>query len=129
MPVPPLPGVVTLIVTNVPAHRDATFTPAALAITGATGCATTVQLTLLLDDVVQPVPVDVLLDSIVLVPVTAAKLGTVVLHDVKPEPSLYLYSSVDVPVPPVPAVTVTVNICPAHTVALLGLFVIPGADG
>jgi hypothetical protein len=35
----------------------------------------------LLEDVLHPVPVDVLLDSIRLVPTTAAKLGTVVPHD------------------------------------------------
>jgi hypothetical protein len=50
-------------------------------IPGATGCATTLQLTWLLEDVLHPVPVDVLLDSIRLVPTTAAKLGTVVPHD------------------------------------------------
>ena len=70
---------VTVTVNVCPAHTVASL--GLFTIAGAAGCATTVQLTLLLDDVVQPVPVDVLLDSIVLVPVTAAKLGTTVLHD------------------------------------------------
>src|SRR5215203_3174742 len=89
-----------------------------------------IQLTLLPVDTLQPAPVAVLLDSITLfAPYTAAKFGTVILHAVKPEPSLYLYSSTIVPVPPVPGVVVTVNIVPGHTDATFGFFVNPGATG
>ena len=80
-----MPGV-TSTVSVVPAHTVASV--GFFTIAGATSASTTVQLTLLLDEVVQPVPVEVLRDSIVFVPVTAVKLGTVVLHAVKPDPSL-----------------------------------------
>ena len=83
-----------------------------LVIPGATGNAATVHETELLGDVVQPVPVAVLLLSIVFVPTTAANNGTVVdqaLHVVPPL-VLNLYSSVIVPVPPLPAVIVTVKV-------------------
>ena len=64
-----------------PAHTVVTY--GTFAITGPTGCATTVQLTVLPAAVLHPVPVDVLLDSTMLVPTTAAKLGSDVLHDEK----------------------------------------------
>ena len=75
-----MPGV-TSTVRVVPAHTVASV--GFFTIAGAAGWSTTVQLTLLLDEVVQPVPVEVLRDSIIFVPVTAAKLGTVVLHEEK----------------------------------------------
>ncbi len=53
VPVPPLPGVVIVIVRVIPAHTSAT--PGFFAITGATGSATTVQLTSLMSDS-QPEP-------------------------------------------------------------------------
>ena len=56
-------------------------------ITGPTGTAFTVQLTVLPAAVVHPEPVDVLLDSIMFVPATAVKLGSVALHAENPEPS------------------------------------------
>src|SRR5437773_10147520 len=78
VPVPPLPGVVTLIVNVVPAHTDATFTLACLAITGPTGSATSVNAPQVRNGVVQRDSVDVVLDAIVVVPATAAKLGIAV---------------------------------------------------
>ena len=68
-----------------PAHTVASV--GTFAIIGPTGTATTVQLTVFPAAVVHPTPVDVLLDSMVFVPATAAKLGNDVLHDEKPEPS------------------------------------------
>ena len=68
----------------VPEHTVASV--GTFAITGPTGTALTVQLTVFPSAVVHPVPVDVLLDSIVFVPTTAAKLGTVALQVVNPEP-------------------------------------------
>ena len=98
---------------------------------GAVGCATTVQLTWLDDEVVQPVPDAVLLLSIRLVPVTAAKLGTDEDHALQFEPLSveYLYSSAVVPAPPLPAVMVTVRVWPEQTVASAGLLVMAGAIG
>lgn len=82
-------------------------------------------------EVVHPEPLAVLRLSTRLVPATAAKLGTVADHALHVELLLveYLYSSAIVPVPPEPAVVVTVKVCPAQTVASVGLFVIPGATG
>jgi len=74
------------MVSVVPAQTVAADAPELFAIAGPTGTATTVQLNVFPDAVVQPVPVEVLLDSIVLVPTTAVKLGTVVLQEPKPEP-------------------------------------------
>ena len=48
----------------------------------------TVQFTVFPAAVVHPEPVDVLLDSTVLVPANAAKLGSVALHAENPEPLL-----------------------------------------
>ena len=67
-----------------PTHNAETF--GFFAMTGPTGAATTVQLIVFPAAVVQPEPVEVLLDSIVFVPATAAKLGMVALHAVNPEP-------------------------------------------
>ena len=128
VPVPPLPAVI-VTVSVCPEHTFATFGD--LVSPGATGRAATVHDTELLGDVVHPVPVAVLLLSIVFVPATAANDGTVVDHALHVVPPLvvYLYSSAMVPVPPLPAVIVTVRVCPAHNVARLGDFVIPGATG
>ena len=95
------------------------------------GKAFTVQLTLLLLDVEQPLPVAVLLLSIKLVPTTATKLGTEALQALQIPPLLVekRYSSAVVPVPPVPAVILTVNVVPGHTVATFGFLVNPGATG
>ncbi len=129
VPVPPLPGVVTVIVSVVPAHTVASA--GLFDITGATGSATTVQDTWLTFEM-QPVPVLLRLLSIRLVPVTAGKDGRATPHALH-EPPLsveYLYSSVFVPVPPLPGVvTVIVSVAPAHTVASAGLFDITGATG
>ena len=83
---PPVPAVVTDKVSVWPAHTVASV--GTFAITGPTKLSTTVQLIVLPAAVVHPVPVDVLLDSIVLVPVTAAKLGKLVLHDENVDPLL-----------------------------------------
>ena len=74
------------IVKVAPTQTAAVF--GTFAITGPTGTATTAQLMVLPAAVVHPEPVDVLLDSTILVPVTAAKLGKLVPHEVNPEPSL-----------------------------------------
>lgn len=97
----------------------------------ATEVGSTDQLTLLIVEVLQPVPVEVRLDSMILVPATAAKLGTVVDQLLQLVPLLveYRYSSAIVPVPPDPAETETVSICPAQTVTSVGFFVSPGATG
>ena len=98
---------------------------------GATGSATTVQLTSLEGEVSQLVPVAVLLPWMIFVPVTALNEGTVCDQPDQSEPLLvlYLYSSVTVPVPPLPDVTETVSVCPEHTLASAGFFVSPGAEG
>jgi hypothetical protein len=125
---PPVPAVVTIIVTVCPAHTSVAL--GFFAITGPTGTALTVQLTVFPEAVVHPEPVEVLLDSIVLVPVTAVKLGIVVLQAVKPEPISKRYSSCEETAPPVPAVvTVMVTVCPAHTSIAFGLFAITGPAG
>ena len=89
----------------------------------------TVQLTLVLEESVHPEPVDVLCDSMMLVPVTAAKLGKLVPHNDQLVP-LFVekrYSSCEDTAPLVPAVvTDMVNVVPAHTVASVGTFTITG---
>ena len=79
-----------------------------------------------------PLPLQLVLISIRLVPVTAAKLDTVVLQPVQVLPLLVecRYSILQVPVPPLPNVgEVRVSVCPAHTVATAGERVAVGAAG
>lgn len=99
--------------------------------TGDTGSATTLQLTWFVPDVLHPAPVAVRRLLIVLVPVTAAKLGTVVdqLLQLAPPSVVYWYSSAVAPAPPVPATKLTLSIWPLHTVATAGIAVITGANG
>lgn len=85
-PVPPEPGVVTLIVSACPEQTAATL--GLLAITGETGGTTTFQITWFETEVVQPEPVAVRRLSIIFVPVTAAKLGTLADHPVHVPPLL-----------------------------------------
>lgn len=126
---PPLPGVVTVIVSVGP--TQITASAGLLAITGAIGSATTVQLTWFTFEA-QPVPVLFLRLSTRFVPVTAAKLGMVELHALHAPPLFveYLYSSVFVPVPPLPAVVTEIDrVAPEHNVASVGFFAITGAIG
>jgi hypothetical protein len=128
-PVPPLPGVVIEIVNAVPSHTVAS--DGFLAITGAKGSSTTAHDTWLTFDT-QPVPVLLRRLSIRLVPVTAGKLGIVILHGLQTIPLSveYLYSSVLVPVPPLPGVVIDiVKAVPSHTVASVGFLAITGAMG
>jgi len=127
---PPVPAVGTDIVNVAPTHTDETF--GFFTITGPTGTALTVQLTVFPEAVVHPEPVEVLLDSIVLVPVTAVKFGIVVLHNDQLEPLLVekRYSSCEDTAPPVPAVvTEMVNVVPAQTSKSFGFFAITGPTG
>ena len=117
---------VRLIVAVEPAH-----TVAACVAPDKVGWAFTVQLTWLDDEVEQPGPDAVLLLSIRLVPVTAAKLRTEDDHALQVEllSVEYLYSSAVVPAPPLPAVMLTVSVSPEHTEAAAGLLVMAGATG
>ena len=119
MPVPPL-APLTVAVRVVPAHTVASTGDLVKSL--ATGSSTTIQLILFTGDVLQSVPVAVRRLSIRLVPVTAAKLGIVVLHPLQEVPLSveYRYSSVIVPVPPLAPLTVAVRVVPAHTVASAG---------
>jgi len=120
---------VTIIVNVCPAHTSVAF--GFLAITGPIGTAFTVQLTVFPAAVVHPEPVEVRRDSIILVPVTAAKLGKLVPHadQFAPLSVEKRYSSCDEMAPPVPAVEVIVKIVPEHTSVALGLFAITGPAG
>ena len=69
-----MPAVVTLMVSTCPEQTAAKL--GLLAITGETGGTTTFQITWFDAEVLQPEPVAVRRLSIILVPVTAAKLGT-----------------------------------------------------
>jgi hypothetical protein len=128
VPVPPEPAVAVADtldpVQTAPAAGEGVSVPA-------TGRAVTVQLTWLEVEVEQPEPEAVLLLSIRLVPVTAAKLGTEEDHALHVEllSVEYLYSSAVVPEPPLPAVMLTVRVCPEQTEAATGLLVIAGATG
>ncbi len=119
VPVPPL-APLTVAVRVLPAHTVASAGDLVKSL--ATGSSTTIQLILFTGDVLQSVPVAVRRLSIRLVPVTAAKLGIVVLHPLQETPLSveYWYSSVIVPVPPLAPLTVAVRVLPAHTVASIG---------
>ena len=90
VPVPPLPGVVTVTVKDAPSHTVAS--EGLFDITGATGSATTVHDTWLTFDT-QPVPVLLRQLSKRFVPIAAEKPGKVVLHELHEVPLSveYLY--------------------------------------
>jgi hypothetical protein len=75
--------------------------------------------------------VAVRLPSIVLVPVTAAKLGGVVdqLLQLAPLSVVNRYSSAVTPVPPVPAIMLTLSIWPGQTMLSVGTLVRAGETG
>ena len=90
VPVPPLPGVVTVTVKDAPSHTVASA--GLFDITGATGSATTLHDTWLTFET-QPVPVLLRRLSTRFVPAIAGKTGSVLLHELHEVPLSveYLY--------------------------------------